>query len=537
MKYKIILLLIVLMAGIIRLWDLTNYPAGLNADEAAIGYNAYSLLQTGKDEYGTSWPSAFKSFGDYKPGLYFYFVMPFVAIMGLTELAVRLPSALFGIGTVLLIYYLAKELFKKEEIGLLSALLLAITPWHIHFSRGGWETTVATFFITLGVFLFLKGLQKPSLIFWSFLSFLISMYLYQSPRLIIPVFGVTLLILYKDHFVSKYKKFIWYIPVLILLSIPLVLQFTSGGGSARFSGLSFFADTGPGLRTNELRGEHGILNSLESVLIHNKITTLFPQFIGHYVDHFRPDFLFIRGDEVVRDKAPETGQFFLIQSVLLLAGITFLILKPVKDNKLILIWVLTAPLASSMTFQTPNALRSLSLVIPLILIMSYGFYWLIKESKSILKYALIFIVSIFLIFETIHFLESFFVHYSKRTPLAWEYGFSEMVSKLSNYEGQFDKVVITDRYDQPYILVLFYKKYDPAKYQPQAVLTERDKFNFGTVRSFDKYEFRKIEKDEVYNSKNTLFVGTKQETPDKIQIIDQVNFPNGETAFLFYKSI
>src|SRR5256885_940381 len=76
---------------LLRVVWLSSFPAGFNADEAAIGYNAYSLLQTGKDDYGTPFPLAFKSFGDFKPGLYFYFVWPFVAIFGLNELAVRLP--------------------------------------------------------------------------------------------------------------------------------------------------------------------------------------------------------------------------------------------------------------------------------------------------------------------------------------------------------------------------------------------------------------------------------------------------------------
>src|SRR3990167_6572162 len=156
MKFKSTLLLIIILASLLRIWNLNNFPVGFNADEAAIGYNAYSLLQTGKDEYGSSFPLSFKSFGDYKPGMYFYFVIPFVATLGLNEWAVRLPSALLGIGTVVLIYFLAIEIFKDRSVGILAALFLAISPWHIHFSRGGWETNAATFFFTLGVYLFIK---------------------------------------------------------------------------------------------------------------------------------------------------------------------------------------------------------------------------------------------------------------------------------------------------------------------------------------------------------------------------------------------
>ena len=120
-----------------------------------------------------------------------------------------------------------------------------------------------------------------------------------------------------------------------------------------------------------------------------------------------------------------------------------------------------------------------------------------------------------------------------------------MVSKLNQLEDQFDKVVITDRYDQPYILVLFYKanlpdksgkKYDPEKYQPQAILSERDKFNFGTVRNFDKYEFHKITNEEINKGKDVLYIVSPEELPKDRSILDQVNFPNGEPAFLFIKT-
>ncbi|MEK7504094.1 MAG: glycosyltransferase family 39 protein, partial [Patescibacteria group bacterium] len=103
----------------------------MNADEAALGYNAYSLLTTGRDEHGHAWPINLESFGDFKPAGYAYMLIPFVKVLGLTELAVRLPSALFGILGVLGIYLLTKELFNRQT-GQLAALMLAISPWHLH---------------------------------------------------------------------------------------------------------------------------------------------------------------------------------------------------------------------------------------------------------------------------------------------------------------------------------------------------------------------------------------------------------------------
>src|SRR3972149_424312 len=112
-KGKILLIIIILLAVVLRFWHLGAYPA-FNADEAAIGYNAYSLIETGKDEHGNTWPIHFQSFNDYKPGLYFYLVLPFVKALGLNEWAVRIPGALLGVGTALILYLLVNELFGSK---------------------------------------------------------------------------------------------------------------------------------------------------------------------------------------------------------------------------------------------------------------------------------------------------------------------------------------------------------------------------------------------------------------------------------------
>lgn len=540
MKIKIFLILIIALAFILRVVAVDKFPAGFNADEAAIGYNAYSIIKTGRDEYGEILPLSFKSFGDYKPGLYFYFVIPFVAALGLNEFAVRLPSVLLGTGMVWLIYLLAVQIFNSRKVGLICALFLAINPWAIHYSRGGWETNAATFFITLGVYLFIKGLVKNRYLFFSLLSFLTSIYLYQSPRLVVPVLVMGFVsIFYGEIFKiikANWKKTVISLGILFTLSLPVGFQFLSGGGSERFQGLSFLSDNGPILRINELRGEHDNPTSPEAKLIHNKLFVYGISFLGHYLDHFSSDFLFINGDPLIRNKTPETGQFYIIQAVILIAGLLLLIRFTSKLKYLLIIWVLVSPLASSLTYQTPNAIRALSMVIPLTLIMGYGLAGLFQSlKKKPLQILVGMVLILFLGFEFVHYLESYYVHSPKRYPLAWEYGFSEMVQKLNKYETEFNRVVITDRYDQPYILLLFFKQYDPAKYQPQAVLSPRDKFNFGTIRSFDKYEFHKATKEEIESSSSTLFVITPEEAGDKA-IIDTVYFPNGEKAFVFVKS-
>lgn len=535
---KILIILVLILAFVLRVFDVDKFPAGFNADEAAIGYNAFSILKTGRDEYGEFLPLAFKSFGDYKPGLYFYFVIPSIAVFGLTEFAVRFPSVLLGTGLVFLIYLLAWKIFKDIKISFFAALFLAVNPWAINFSRGGWETNAATFFITLAVLFLIKGFEKINYLFLSLIFFLASMYLYQAPRLVVPALLLSALVIYRSDLTGEIKKnikkVIAGIGILIILSIPLILQFTGGGGNARFSGLSILSDPGPANRINELRGEHSNLGGLDAKIFHNKFTAYLPNFIGHYLDHFSGDFLFIDGDPLIRNNIPEAGQFYLIQALFLFSGVLFLIKFESKLKYLLIVWILTSPLASAMTYQTPHAVRALSMVVPITLIMSFGFVQLLRLLKlRKVKIASGLLLLFILSFEFVHYLESYYIHYPKRYPLSWEYGFKEMVQMLDQYENNFDKVIITDRYDQPYILLLFYKQYDPKKYQPLAVLSERDKFNFGTVRNFDKYEFHKISPDEIKASERTLFIASSEEVGESENILDTIYFPNGEKAFIF----
>src|SRR3989344_7651095 len=110
----LILGLIIVAAAFIRLYQIGSVPPSPDWDEVALGYNAYSIMLTGRDEYGKFMPIVMQSFDDYKPALYAYFIIPFITLFGLDIISVRLPSALFGILTILAAYFLVHELFKRK---------------------------------------------------------------------------------------------------------------------------------------------------------------------------------------------------------------------------------------------------------------------------------------------------------------------------------------------------------------------------------------------------------------------------------------
>ncbi len=187
MKKYWILIAALIFGTFLRLWQLGTVPNGLTWDEAAIGYNAFSILKTGRDEHGAFMPIIFKSFGDYKPGAYIYLTVPSVAIFGLNEFAVRFPSALAGIFAILGIYLFTKELFNNSKIAGFAALSLAISPWHVHFGHGAWEVNVFSTLLLFALYLFIRFVKGIQSIYPTLLFACLSLAMYQAAKLLTPL--------------------------------------------------------------------------------------------------------------------------------------------------------------------------------------------------------------------------------------------------------------------------------------------------------------------------------------------------------------
>lgn len=164
-KTKSILILVILLASFIRFYQLSNIPPGFYCDEAGAGYNTYSLITTGKDMMGNLFPVFFKSIAnDLQGGIYIYSMVPFIAVFGLNEFAVRATSAFWGILTVIILFLFVKQLY-NEKIALLSSFFLAISPWHLQFSRIGFVAIIYPFFLVAGLWLFYKGLKETKYLY------------------------------------------------------------------------------------------------------------------------------------------------------------------------------------------------------------------------------------------------------------------------------------------------------------------------------------------------------------------------------------
>ena len=534
---KLPLIIILVVAFLIRFVNVGSTPA-LNPDEAALGYNAYSLIQTGKDEHGISWPLHFKSFGDFKPGGYVYLAMPFIKILGLNTLTIRLPNLILSLLTILFLYKLVLLLSKSNTLALLSALVLTVSPWHIHFSRGAWESSAALSLIVIGTYFFFKSIQEKFLLNFNIfvIFYVLSLYFYHSARIIAPLLALTLVILYFKNLIKNFPKIL--IPIIfgILLAVPVTISFLNNGGAQRFGGVGITADQGPIWRANELINHHNNVKLINRVT-HNK-RFLYLIFWGQkYASHFDLNFLNINGDEVPRSKVPEMGQIHLIELPFLILGLIFLLKSTIfhrRSKIFIIAFLLIAPIASSLTFQAPSALRALSMTIPISILIASGIYYFFSliKNKKILKIILTIFIIIYGYFIAYYF-DAYFVHYPKRYPFAWQYGFDQLVPYLEQQKNNYNQVYITNKYDQPYILFLFYSKYSPQKIQSEIKLTKPDNFGFSTVLNYDKYHFEKINWDKI--PLNSLVVTSNELIP--IEPIKIINFPNGQPGFKIYSKL
>ena len=541
LKKHWLIIAILILAAFLRFYKLGSFPA-LNADEASNSYDAYSLIKTGMDQHGNVWPLTFQSFNDYKPGLYVYLDLPFIKLMGLTPLAARIPGALAGVLSVLVIYLLVIELLKNRKLAAISAFLLTISPWAIQFSRGGWEVTVSTLFLMLGVYLFLIFLRSRNIwhLIFSICNLVFSMYMYHAPRLIVPVLGLTAILIYrKEIFVKQNtKKIITAIVFGIIIMLPLVHDLLSPGALSREAGLGLFSDSGPINRVNEQRGEYSNPSNKIGMLLHNKIVNYSLDFAENYGSHFAGEFLFMTGDAVQRNKIPDMGEMYLFDIIFLAVGVVTLA-KTFKDHKksylLIIAWLLVAVVPSALTFEAPSALRAQIMVIPLVIISSIGCYQIIKwisGQKVFFRTTFYVLLSALVVWNFTRYEHMYWGHMAKEYPYSSQYGVEELANYISQNGSNYQNIYVTNRYDQPYILFLFYLKYPPQEFQFHHVLTTKDEFGFSTVADFDKYHFGSIDFESMKNNyPNSLIIGTPEEIPQSANIVKRIYGTNGFEYF------
>jgi 4-amino-4-deoxy-L-arabinose transferase-like glycosyltransferase len=479
--------LIIALAAIIRLYGLGSNPPALFRDEAEKGYTAYSLLKTGGYIYFETLPTGSRTrfqsfpvfcdvFGVNTSAIYQYLDVPFVALLGLTEFATRAPAALAGILTVLITFFLARRIWNNTRLALIASLLLAISPWHVLFSRWALQGILVPLFVSAGLLCFLKGHEQRHG-YWLLAAFLfaVSFYAYAVARLFAPLFLVLLCLVYRRELGASRPWALASCGLFLIVAAPVLLFTLSMPGSARFERISIFTLHFPWYKTLLL-------------------------FVRNYVEHYSPLFLFFKGDALARHGvrsfailnflgAPfhlnfksivflltSFGVLYLFEAPFLIIGLIRIATRRTQTDLLLLGWLLLFPIGASMTHEgIPHALRSIVALPMPQLITAVGIHAVLERLNlnrlraraptfpaNRLLYIILLCIAVVAFISVLLFMFNLFVLYPVYSAPDWQYGVKQALEFARNHSPAPLHIYVSGYITFAPYLVLFYEKIDPV---------------------------------------------------------------------------
>ena len=582
LKNNLIIISIITVAILLRFINLASIPVGFNDDEAAFGYNAYSILKTGMDEWGRFLPfPAFESFGDWKLVVYLYLTAISQFFFGMNEFATRFPSALFGVFAVFATYLLTKKLFedrsgwqlwegsrqrgasiwnqskitnlhkastggkettdrtRNEVIALVAAFLLAISPWHIAASRNAFESDLLVFFITISTYFFLVGLKNKKFITFSFLCFVISFYVYRSAWVFLPLFISVVIYSFRQQFKIPKVYLAKNLILAFILFLPLLPTVLTFKGQSRFLQESFIsgvARAGINADINERRGvckEH--LPNIFCTLTYNKFLTFASTYISNYAGNLSFKTYFDKANPSGFQSFSTRSVVYLFELPFLILGIYLLIKQKNQALKILIPWLLFVPIGAS--FAGSGNYGRINLIMPsLEIIVAFGIYTFVASLKSkFFKNIFIIVLTITILGSVVKLIPDMFYSEPYFTSRFQRFGYKELFNYLASKEQEYDKIVISRKidYGHQYMQYLYFAKVNPAYFIQNA---QRHKSQDGWVilDSIGKYDFvDSVPGIDRLPTKTLIVAGEKEiEFPKPpIYTIDDLR---GDTIFEIY---
>lgn len=548
--------LVLLLAAALRLYHLGSLPLSLFGDEIDVGYHAWSLITTGRDYMGQFLPTYIHSLAEWRAPLLMYVTAPFVGLFGPTSFAVRLAPALFGLLSIYLLYLLANKLFPRlsPHLGLISAFTLTITPWHIHYSRAAFEVTLLLSLLLLGTYWFVSFLEKPKLpnLFFP-IPFVLTFYTYSTANLFTPLLILSLLLIYRHKF-NPFKFLLSHkiISILsILLLLPISYQLLFGPAAGRFQLISIFNDpkVAEDIVTNRT---YPWLNPGTERFFFNKPFAYANLITTQYLTSLSPQFLFLSGDPNFRHSIARFGELPLLLAPFLILGLIALFKKLDSSSRLVLAWLLLAPLPSALTQGgATHATRLFILLPPLVILSALGLDYLYHQLKNILFRRLYFptfvLLSLLGLIFYFHRYQDIYAYLSAVDY--WHYGYAQVISPVRDQIDSADRVYVNNTYNPSLLQFAFNARISPQYFQanfitdvPQEDLVHDfngfnlGKFYFGQIKpGVDLGNF--LEPNQLYLAVQGYEIpgdwDWSQDPPEHIKTISTVHNIYSDPLFYF----
>ncbi len=533
MRRSVVLLLTcILLAGAwLRLDRLTEIPPSFYCDEVAVSYDAWSIATYGKDQWGETMPFAFRSFGDYKSPVDFYTSALFIKLFGYSDLMVRLPSAVMGIAGLLLLFFVARLLLQSEGLALLSVGLLAISPWHIQFSRQAWQTNYALDYFLLAMVAFLYAVQKNGggqkrawLLVLATALLGIDLYTYHAPKVFVPVFVLIALVIYRQ-WLWMHKR-VTVVAAAVLLSAALlgVVVRPEMSGLVRYQGSSYTARQIQGTPLYRMTG----VEALGRVNV----------FAEQYFSDFSLQFLFQSGDTNPRHSTQRVGETYWYDLLLLPVGLLALLRRRKPTDWLLVAWLFLSPLAGAVTTDPGHAGRALYALgsLQMVSAVGLGTVWQFARRKWKLAGGLVVAagMSAAITASVLTWANAYFNIYPVEYSRDFEYG---LMRAFTDYGSEFDKYdhIFVSDYDeysvQAYMLALHYMKYDPEKFRASVQRDGRDPLQ--GIR-FGKFVIGAFDPQNAPPGKSLIFASPREALEPEARR-GQVRYKDGTMAFAVYE--
>jgi len=535
-KHKIHLILIIFLAAILRFYRLDSVPPSLYWDEASLGYNAYSIATSLKDEHGEFLPLArFIAFGDYKPPGYIYAAAIAVRLFGLNELAVRLPSVLAGIAIVYLVYLTILEIAKEKKKALLAALFTAFSPWALHLSRGAFEANLAAAFNLAGIYFFAKARKTGYFYLPSVIFFCLSFYTFNANRIIAPLMLLSLSLIYLKELLKNRSWYALAVAAGLIMLLPSTGFLKARESRLRMEEVSIFTNPQPVESSNERIALAG--SGPAARLIHNRRWLFAADYLKHYFDNFSGKFLFTHGDANPRIHIQGMGELYYFDLAPVVIGL-YLAAKYLRGyNLLFLAWLFIVPLPAAVARETPHALRIVSAMPVFHWLSASGLLFIIQELRK--KTADFFIplaaaVALLFILNTALYLHNYHLHFATKWSGEWQYGYKEMVKYVLERQNEYDNIFVTQSLGRPYIYFAFYQPFETEEFLMKKTAV-RDWFGFYNVTALGKIKFD-LEKSTSSPGK-TLLVVPDGDLPAGFNMLKTINNLSGRPAFIIAEKL
>ncbi len=535
------LIAILILAIFLRFFRLDYLE--LFGDEVDAGYQAYSLMETGRDYKGHFLPAYAQSFSEWRAPMMMYSMIPFVKIFGLNEWGIRCYSAFFGIISILGFYFLVIKLGVKKRIALITTFLIGITPWHIQYSRAGFEITLMVSFIIWGLYFLIDYLQKNNFYKLLLAAILLSLsfYTYNTANIYVPLFILIILgcrkLINKEKIIKPAFKLLL---IMFVFSLPILYQIFLGQAADRFKKFSIFNNGNLTSEINEYRTQ--LNNSATSRVFYNRFLYSGKKIMANYFNAFSSDFLFGTGDVTFRHSLHKVGNLFWIYGLLVIIGLIKFVLTKNKKfwDWFMLGFLIISPIPSSLTIDGYNhATRLFLMIFPLCYFAAIGLNWLFEYKKWVGL-----LVTLIIFFEFIYFQYYYWNSYKQDSWRWWHYGYKNIIQLSAKYYDKYEKVYFENAYEPVYPRFLFWNKIDPKTvFKVDDNPVENIVGNYSGF-CYEKYCFLnmgslidsgKLEKNVLYMISQSINIGGdwdwSKNAPGGIRVLETVKNPLGEPLF------